>query len=229
MCLPMNCARGIREPYLPPNTQKGIAEKALQIYYILYALPFWEGGRKLAVDHAAEQSLQGHGEIFANPQRFLIAPYSSPHYDEHVFQALLTGNVRETCHNVWLLFLPLALTSIISRSREGGQGVKPRDAVGGGRSQTSFQMAIPNAPPTTNRGLPMARWQSHWEEVWLFTYSRQPCSPAEELISRGVLWHQQPHCSWAGSDQKYAEMKRKKKKLFVTCCWVGDINLFHIF
>lgn len=131
----------------------------------MHCLSGREGGRELAAGHAAEQNLQGHRKIFANPQRFWIALYSRPRYHEHIFQALLRGSVKETCHNARFLFLPSALRSTISRSREGGQGAEPRDALGGRRSQTSFQMALPNAPPTTSRGLLTARWQSHWEEV----------------------------------------------------------------
>lgn len=66
---------------------------------------------------------------------------------------------------IWFLFFPSTLTPTISSSRGGGQGMKSRDALVGGRSQTPFPMALPSAPPSTCCGLPMAGEQSHWEEV----------------------------------------------------------------
>lgn len=84
---------------------------------------------------------------------------------------------------MWFLFLPSTLTTTISRSRGGGQGMKSRGALVRGRSQTSFQVALPSAPPSTCCGLPMSN---------PIEKRCQPLSPADQLISREV-----PCVPWA--------------------------------
>lgn len=94
----------------------------------------------------------------------------------------LEGNTEETCYKVGFLFLPSTLTATISRSRGGGQGMESRDALVGGRSQTSFPLHFP--PPAV--GFPWQESNPIGKRGHFPACGEQPLSPSDQLISRGV-------------------------------------------
>lgn len=96
-------------------------------------------------------SLQGHRKIFANPPRFWIAPDSSPHYHEHIFQVLLRdlkkhGITSDSSSSPW------PLNQQFPDRGEKGQRAKPRDARGGCSGRSASRWCFPMHFPQPARG-----------------------------------------------------------------------------